>query len=114
MQALHVVLGPVAIDGKAVSDVRKDVRGIDQGGEKFRWDLMADVGQSDENTVALFDEGGYVRVPGEVLVEHYAKVPHPESLTHHVLAEPNSDGSQFETILTGATNQKFSFASIYF
>ena len=59
LQALHVVLGAVSIDGKSVSDVRED-QGIDQGGEKFRWDLMAHVGQSDEDTVALFDEGGYM------------------------------------------------------
>ena len=29
----------------------------------------------------FFDEGRHVRVPGKVLVEHYAKVPHRGALT---------------------------------
>ena len=53
---------------------------------------MTYVGQSDEDTVAFFDEGRYMRVPGEVLVEHYAKVPHRGDLMDRVLAEPDGDG----------------------
>ena len=98
LEALYVFLRPVAIHGKAVTDVRED-KGIDQGGQKVWWDLMAHVGQADEDTIALFGEGGYVRVPGEVLVEHYAKVPHAGALTNRVLAKPNCDGGHVSTIL---------------
>ena len=101
LEPLHVIFRAVSVDRKTVTDVRED-QGIDHDGQKFRGDLVAHVGQSDEDTVAFFDEGGYVGVPGEVLVEHNAKVPHRGALTHHILAEPDSDGSQVTTILTGA------------
>ena len=52
---------------------------------------MTHVGQSDENTVSFFEESRHVRVPGEILVEHYAKVPHRGVLTDRVLAKPNGD-----------------------
>ena len=53
---------------------------------------MTHVGQSDEDTVAFFDEGRYVSVPGEVPIEHHAKVPDHGALTNRVLAKPNGDG----------------------
>ena len=53
LEALYVFLRPVAVDGKAVSDVRED-QGIDQSGQKVRRDLMAHVGQSDEDAIAFF------------------------------------------------------------
>ena len=91
LETLYVFLRPIAVDGKAVSDVRED-QGIDQSGQQVRRDLVAHVGQPDEDTVAFFDEGRHVRVPGEVLVEHDAKIPHRGTLTDHVLSKPNSDG----------------------
>ena len=61
----------------------------------------------------FFEERGYEGVPGEVLVEHYTKVPRRMALTHCILMEPDSNGSHVTTILTGATEQKLSFVSIY-
>ena len=113
LEALCVFLRPVAINGKAVPNVRED-QGIDQGGQKVRWDLVTHVRQADEDTVAFFDKGRNVRVPGEVLVEHYAKVPHGGALTHCILAEPNGNGSHATTILTGTTDNHFRFTCIYF
>ena len=75
---------------------------------------MTPVGQPDEDTVAFFDEGRHVRVPGEVLVEQYAKVPYRGALTNHILAKPNRDGIQVAAILTGAENDEFSFACVDF
>ena len=75
---------------------------------------MTHVGQADEDTVAFFDEGRYVRVPREVLVEVDAKIPHRGALTHRVLAEPNSGRDQAATILTGTTDNEFCFPGIYF
>ena len=91
LEALYVFLRAVTKDGETVSDVRED-QSIDQSRQKVGRDLMTHVGQPDENTVAFFDESRHVRVPGEVLVEHDAKVPHRGALTDHVLAEPNGDG----------------------
>ena len=70
--------------------MRED-QGADNGWKKVAWDLVTHVGQSDEDTVAFFDEGRHVRVPGKVLVEQYAKVPHCGALTDRVLAKPNGD-----------------------
>ena len=84
-------LRAVTKDGETVSDVRED-QSIDQSRQKVGRDLMTHVGQRDENTVAFFDDSRHVRVPGEVLVEHDAKVPHRGALTDHVLAQPNGDG----------------------
>ena len=56
-----------------------------------RWYLMTHVGQSDEDTVAFFDESRYMRVPGEVPVENHAKIPHGGALMDRVLSEPNGD-----------------------
>ena len=67
--------------------------GIDHSGRKIMRNLMAHAGQPDEDTIAFFDEGGYVRVPGEVLVERYAMIPHRGTLTHHILVEPDGDRS---------------------
>ena len=53
LEALYVFLRPVAIDGHRVTDVRED-KGIDQSGQKVWWDMMAHVGQADEDTIALF------------------------------------------------------------
>ena len=50
---------------------------------------MAHVRQPDENTVAFLDESRHVRVPGEVLVENYAKILHPRAFTDRVLAKPD-------------------------
>ena len=50
---------------------------------------MTHVGQSDEDTVAFFDESRYMRVPGEVSVENHAKIPHGRALMDRVIAEPN-------------------------
>ena len=57
---MYVFLQPFAIDGGAVADMREN-KGIDQGGQKIRCDLMAHVGQANEDTIALFGEGGCVR-----------------------------------------------------
>ena len=47
----------------------------------------------------FFGDGGYVRVPGEVLVEHNAEVSHTGALTDRILAKPNCDGGHVSTIL---------------
>ena len=91
LEALYVFLRSVTKDGETVSDVRED-QSIDQSRQKVGRDLRTHVGQPDENSVAFFDESRHMRVPGEVLVEHDAKVPHRGTLTDRVLAEPNGDG----------------------
>ena len=73
---------------------------------------MTHVGQADEDTVAFFDESRHVRVPGEVLVEHYAKVSHHRALTDRILAKLTGDRSQILTILTGAESDEFSFTGV--
>ena len=67
LEASHVSIRTVAVHGKTVSDVRED-QSIDHGGKKFMRNLMAHVGQPDEDTIAFFDDCGYVRVPGEMLI----------------------------------------------
>ena len=74
--------------------MRED-KGIDQSVQKVWWDLMAQVGQADEDTIALLGEGRYVRVPGEVLVEHSAEVPQAGALTDRVLRNRAVTGDMF-------------------
>ena len=75
---------------------------------------MTYVVQVDDDTVAFVDEGRYVRVPREVLVQEHAKIPHRGALTHYVPAEPNRSRAHASTILTGATDNELCFSHIYF
>ena len=113
LKALYVFVRTVAIDRETISDVRED-QGADHSRQELIWDLVTHVGQSDEDTVAFLDEGRYVRVPGEVLVENHAKVPHRGPLTDRVLTEPNRDRVQATAILTRAKHDEFSFVCINF
>ena len=80
----------------------------------MRGNAVTRVGQPDEDTVALFDQGRYVSVPREVLVEQNAKVPHSGALRHCLLSEPDRDRRQRTAILSRTKNDQFSFAGIHF
>ena len=91
LETLYVFVRAVSVDRETLTDVRED-QGADHSRQEFTRDMVTHVGQPDENTVAFLDEGRYVSVPGEVLVENHAKVPHRRALTDRVLTEPNRDG----------------------
>ena len=52
LEASHVSIQTVAEHCKTVADVRED-QGIDHGGKKFMRNLIAHVGQPDEDTIAF-------------------------------------------------------------
>ena len=109
--AIFVTVLFVAKNSQTISNARED-KGVDYGGQERRGDLVAHVGQADKNIITLFDKGGYMRVPREILVEQ-DKISHRGALTHCVLAEWNGGGSHTMAILTRTKGNELGFFSAF-